>query len=323
MDRFAFPDLRRAFRDGEQFGDHTVRVEDAGLLALPTGRVVACDPAYLARDSQPAYTRTVPPGRYPVLLSWLGDPRVSPNVACAGIRFSDAPVERWELALRPGWDVNTLTPGRSFGYGVDSGTGCFVDEWAVSRLAPDQERFKNAVNELFDRGAWSYETYLASMPVPVRQALQVRTGPAVVDPETGANIISFKSGIGDGCYASYFGLTSDGGVAWLVTDFGLLIRCIDGRLELSVPVRERSELTHPDLEHVGVPCVRVDWNPGTGEVTVETESTPYLQSLQLENRPGESLPYSVQGCAYRYRLAEPLQPTARVIVEYTLRTEAL
>ena len=71
MSRFAFPDLRRAFRDGERFGDETIRVEEIGQLVLPTGRIVACDPGYLRFRSEPAYTRAVPPGRYPVLLSLL------------------------------------------------------------------------------------------------------------------------------------------------------------------------------------------------------------------------------------------------------------
>ena len=42
MSRFAFPDLRRALRDGERFAEDTIRVKEIGVLVLPTGRVVAC-----------------------------------------------------------------------------------------------------------------------------------------------------------------------------------------------------------------------------------------------------------------------------------------
>jgi hypothetical protein len=209
---------------------------------------------------------------------------------------------------------------------VDGGTGCFVDELAVACLAPDQERFGDAMQELSATGGqWSMDAFLAAMPPVLRQLYrgQQRGEPAILDPETGANLVAFPSGIGDGCYASYFGLTAAGESAWLVTDFGLLIRSVDGRLELPAPVREHSELTHPDLTYIGVECIRVDWNPTTGEVTIQAGEALHLQSLRFENRPGQGLAGSSQGTTYWYHLEEPLQPTARVVIEYTLRTEAL
>src|SRR5215831_13911774 len=54
MTRFAFPDLTRAFRDGERFGDGTMRVIEVDPLVLPTGRIVACDPMRLLFSRQPA-----------------------------------------------------------------------------------------------------------------------------------------------------------------------------------------------------------------------------------------------------------------------------
>src|SRR5262249_51265630 len=124
MSRFAFPDLARAFREGERFGDATTRVVEVDHLVLPTGRIVACDPGYLrsAHSREPAYTRAVPPGRYPVLLSLLASralPARHPSfetVACAMVRFQEVPIERWEMAVQPGWDPNTLKPGFHLGY---------------------------------------------------------------------------------------------------------------------------------------------------------------------------------------------------------------
>src|SRR5688500_18849703 len=109
MARFAFPDLTRAFRDGERFGHSTMRVVEVDPLVLPTGRIVACDPSYLLgmRDQEKAFTRAVPPGRYPVLLTLLNNPALRPGhpnyetVACAKVQFHEAPVQRWEMALRP------------------------------------------------------------------------------------------------------------------------------------------------------------------------------------------------------------------------------
>ncbi len=327
MERFAFPNFDKAFRDGERIGDRTVRLAEVGPLVLPTGRIVACDPMYLFIRPEPAYTRAVPPGRYPVVLSRLacGD-RQHPDerVACAALRFTDARVERWEMALRPGWDLRKLRPGYHFGYGVDGGTGCFVDELAVARLAPAQEQYGAAIQELGSSGKWSLEASLAAMPSVFRMIFTGRRdGPLVIDPDTGANIVTFPSGWGDGSYASYFGLAGDGTPACLVTNFGLLVESVTAELELPVPVREHSELTHPDLALAGIECIRVDWEPTTGQVTIQVGEAPYLVGFRFENRPGQGLGGATSGSTSWYDLDEPLQPTARVVVEYTVRTEAL
>lgn len=40
-----------------------------------------------------------------------------------------------------------------------------------------------------------------------------------MDTETNANVIMFSSGLGDGCYASYFGFDEEHNPMMLVTDF--------------------------------------------------------------------------------------------------------
>lgn len=42
-----------------------------------------------------------------------------------------------------------------------------------------------------------------------------------MDTNTHANLIAFSSGLGDGCYPSYFGLDEKGNPMILVTDFGV------------------------------------------------------------------------------------------------------
>ena len=44
----------------------------------------------------------------------------------------------------------------------------------------------------------------------------------IVDETTGANIIAFSSGWGDGCYPSYWGYNAANQRVALVTDFGVL-----------------------------------------------------------------------------------------------------
>jgi hypothetical protein len=373
MSRFAFPDLARAFREDERFGDATMRVVEVGPLVLPTGRIVACDPSYLMSSPQreKAYTCAVAPGCYPVLLALLardGWPADNPNrerVACAAVRFKQTQVERWEMALRPGWDPSTIKPGYHLGYGVDGGNGCFVDECAVARLPGDQPAFQEAFqrahanlwavyqaasqeaqanpSEAMRRTVtspryqeWQYEmlrAYRAMVPPGLGEVLGDIFNPdrlrqparsAILDPETGANIIAFSSGDGDGCYASYFGLAADGSAACLVTDFGLLVRSVMGTLEIPVPVQEHSELTHPGLADVGIDRIHVEWKPVKGEVVIDIGEALYDPQVSLENRPG-SKAVMTASCSSTlwFRLDEPLQPTARVLMEYTLRTEAL
>jgi hypothetical protein len=374
MSRFAFPDLARAFREGERFGDATMRVVEVGPLVLPTGRIVACDPSYLMSFPQreTAYTRAVAPGRYPVLLALLardGWPADNPNrerVACAAVRFKQTQVERWEMALRPGWDPSTIKPGYHLGYGVDGGNGCFVDECAVARLPGDQPAFQEAFQRAHANLWAAYQTasqeaqanpseamrrtvtnpryqesqyemfraYQAMVPPGLGEVLGDVFNPdrvrqparsAVLDPETGANIVAFSSGDGDGCYASYFGLAADGSAACLVTDFGLLVRAVMGTLEIPVPVQEHSELTHPGLADVGIERIHVEWKPAESEVVIHVEGEGYISEVRFENRPGSEVPLTAGsgGMSSWFRLDEPLQPTARVLIDYTLRTEAL
>jgi hypothetical protein len=369
MNRFAFPDLARAFHDAERFGDATMRVLEADHLVLPTGRIVACDPTYLMNlaAEQRAYTRAVPPGRYPVLVALLGKDGFAadhPNresVACAAVRFHGTPVERWEMALRSGWDPSTLKPGFYFGYGVDGGTGCFVDECAVQRLPSTQPAFHAAFQlahaklgavyqaaSLVAQGnaseamrrtladpryqEWQQEmlrAYELMEPPGLGEVLRLDrirlpAWSAVLDPQSQANIVCFRSGEGDGSYPSYFGLGADGTPACLVTDFGLLVRSIMGTLEVAVPARVHNELTHPDFAAIGIDCIHVEWQPDKGEMVVDIGDALYVAEVRFENRPGSpSRCTCVAGCAWSFHLGEPLQPTARVLIEYTLRTVAL
>jgi Protein of unknown function (DUF4241) len=72
------------------------------MLHLATGRLVACDPFWGLEIEASAI--------------------LSPPVT-------------WELALRPGEDPAMPEPGGFFGFGVDSGKGCFLDASAVAAMS--------------------------------------------------------------------------------------------------------------------------------------------------------------------------------------------
>jgi hypothetical protein len=176
---------------------------EIGKLAVPSGRIVACDPFLCDRTE--AFGRRVPVGKFPVQLALARLEHDDERVAFARILFADRPVVRWEMALRPGQTLKDLKPGYIHGYGVDTGTGAFMDATAQAPyLAATAD--EAATIRLVDA--------LNTAPVSSRAWL--------LRPYGHANVAMFSSGWGDGFYASYFGLDSAGRVVALVTDFGVV-----------------------------------------------------------------------------------------------------
>jgi hypothetical protein len=105
------------------------------------------------------------------------------------------------MATLQGKDVNTLKENEIFGYGVDAGTGCFMDAEAAKILAGREdghEFYEQVIEPVYDEWA----------DIPLN--------------EDGLNMILFRSGWGDGFYASYWGFDENDEVACLVTDFAVL-----------------------------------------------------------------------------------------------------
>jgi hypothetical protein len=184
----------------------TIALEDAGRVVLPTGRLVASD-AMIITDAVP-FTEVLPPGPHAVSVLRVDFADGDRRIAAAMIRVSTNEPVRWQLALVAGQDPAILGPDEVFGYGVDSGTGVFTSPEAVARLRDlriflDYSKAVNAGLSPDDR----------------------RFVPAVgieVDRATGANVVAFESGFGDGAYPSFIGLDRDGRPAVVMTDFGIL-----------------------------------------------------------------------------------------------------
>src|SRR6516164_7480101 len=132
------PDYNQAFRDGA-VAEYTIPRDDGaeiaecytlhllaiGELVVTSGHILACDQKFLFEI--PPFADTVPPGRYPVILSVAALPSGDQRVACALLRLSARAPVRWEMAAPQGQTLNVLTPGEIFGYPVDFATGCFTD----------------------------------------------------------------------------------------------------------------------------------------------------------------------------------------------------
>lgn len=180
-------------------------------LWLPTGRVVACDP--LVYSNPQPFTRTCPPGRYSVYLHLLPDDEL---IAYAELRISTAAVARWEMAVNARQDPATLAADEIFGYPVDAGAGCFMDETTVALL---DQHDADLQAELGDDYISYFDNYVDD---------ELFRGPTATGhdhcllqpyPDKENNAAVFQSGYGDGFYATYVGLDAGGQPVKFVTEF--------------------------------------------------------------------------------------------------------
>lgn len=190
---------------------------ELGALALPTGRIIACDPYLL--DVEMPFARTVPPGSYPVRvcvahLKYRNDSR-DQRIAFALVQFQPDMPARWEMAVVAGADLAALHVGEFYGYGVDAGTGSFMDAAAMQAL----KRQLDGVD--YDSAD---ERYFS----PLSAALDATYTDTrcwanyEIDAATRLNMVAFSSGVGDGEYASYWGLDENNAPLCLVTDFDVV-----------------------------------------------------------------------------------------------------
>ena len=97
-----------------------------GDLLLPSGKIVASD-VFFSSLAPPPLDRTVTPGKYPVSIAIARFPsNGGQRIAFDKVAFSSAPIVSWELATEEG-APEQRRKNAVYGYGVDSGTGCFTD----------------------------------------------------------------------------------------------------------------------------------------------------------------------------------------------------
>lgn len=192
------------FRDGARcllpdHGEGVLEVRRAGVLRMPTGRLVATDVDGL-HEGEP-FTVRAPAGDYPVEVSMLrlAHQPDRASVAAGRLLIRAEPVVNWELALRSSRDPRMLAGWGFLTFEITTGGICLVDAGVkpgLSRvLAPDQ---------------------LA----PVRDGRIVQ----VDEPEIGS-LVAFPAHAG--AYPTWIGRTSDGQVACFLTD---MLRLHDARV---------------------------------------------------------------------------------------------
>ncbi len=195
--------LKAALQDGYSVRNIKLVHRPVADLSLPTGRLVACDP-FVCPDAEP-FSLSLPRGRFSVVLI-IAEIATGQRVAFALIHFSRSTPIRWEMLPAGSQDISNLKDGQIFGYGVDSGTGCFMDS-SASRL----------LNDAMRKDPDYYETLTKEMDKTYRHTW------SWLDTKFGdANLVAFSSGYGDGFYATYVGFDSDNEISTVVTDFAVL-----------------------------------------------------------------------------------------------------
>lgn len=226
-------DYERVFREGQRFGaQKIVEVRPIGELVIVSGKLVACDPSWLNYSSRRClpFVRSVPKGAFAAMLAFAKEPKwKAPLEAAALVRFAPGRVSRWEMALRPKEKVQDLGPGMFFGYGVDSGTGCFADARATLAYSKQWTSQHETLEASKKKGAAWRKVGTPAVEKALfenihdRDRRKKRTN-MVIDSRSGANMVAFHSGMGDGAYPSFWGVDTKGRVLALVTDFLVLPR---------------------------------------------------------------------------------------------------
>ena len=198
-----------------------VHILDIGPLSLPSGRLIAADPLVgLDRDTPP-FTRSLPPGEYPVQLCILSDDphKNYGEYAAARVCFTERQAVRFEQALVGTEDPAGVEAGKSFGFPVDTGMACFCDAEACAALCgfeeqmqqqkPGSDLYNDLWCELLEENARLHPDYQSGSG----DWLNFRI------PGTGYHLPLFRSGYGDGCYTTYWGIDADGNICQAITEF--------------------------------------------------------------------------------------------------------
>lgn len=215
------------FVEGREFmlGPHEamMRVVPAGMLSLPSGRLVTLDPF----SRYPSNAVSVPAGRWPVTVE-LVDTVYGTMVCAARVRFASRPVASFARAGRGAY-------ARALGLDVriDGGIAAFADAEAVARLHGLPGDHPGARVDRRMRRRWKAQGHRRFAQVDVRCAP--------------GNAVLFESGEGDGTYPSYFELDAAGAIIGVVLDFGFAHACLFG------PAASMNLATQRDAEPGALP----------------------------------------------------------------------
>jgi outer membrane protein assembly factor BamB len=174
----------------------------AGELALASGRLVVCDP--ISDPDDRALPIAIAPGRYPVSLGLARWGKEDERVAYVLLRFAAAAVRRWtRVRLGKGKSGTPLT------IGVDSGYVALLSVEAAGRIMRNR-----AANERFGEAATDQ---LDACYRPTRSWASI-----AVASKDSPDVFMCSSGLGDGDYPVFCGLSPGGKPVALLIDLKVL-----------------------------------------------------------------------------------------------------
>jgi len=256
MDHADFTDVLRGGRFRREGETITIETKQLGDLIVRSGRITVCDP--LAPSVVMSLAREVPNGEHPVEVA-IAKMGKDQRVALGCVRFSKARPARWEIATAKGQNAKKLAPGEFYGYGVDAGTGCFVDTKSFDALEEEE------AGEAIFGGLEKTRVYTWAWT-------NLKLG--------SANVVCFSSGYGDGFYASYWGFDAKGALVALVTDFGLMTEAIEETLIFPA----KGPFAHPKMKPAGVTITKLKSDLG---VRVRGDA-----NVRLVTKAGKPIPAS-------------------------------
>jgi len=173
-------------------GVEAVSAVGLGDIVLPSDRLVVADFFALVPYGLPDLP-TVDvagfTGRAPVCLHIAHFVPTDQRAAFLHVRLAAEPVVRWEIGTAA--------------FGVDGGTGGIASAEAVRAASDDASDFYLSALEVHDVDTWSWANI-------------------TTDPASGANVIGFSTGYGDGGYPVYAGYAQDGRAVSVVIDLLVL-----------------------------------------------------------------------------------------------------
>jgi len=210
--------------DNKVVEDSKIELVNIGLLNVPTGQIVVCDP--LVNPGAAPLTRKIPTGKYPVKIYVAKTEKYGDRYAIAKLEIKADKADKWVMALREGEKISELKEqGDYFGFPVDAGLGGFFDLRSGVEYNKFLDEFiKNNPGKNFYEDFFEAEFKKNSnKPNDFSDPDDIGDWVNYQFPGTDLNITIFHSGFGDGYYPAYWGIKNDGTVVSLVIDFHVLL----------------------------------------------------------------------------------------------------
>lgn len=193
---------------------------EIGNIHLPTGKIIASDP-FFTHSIKP-FSRPVNPGTYPVKIYITEIEPEHYRIAFAKIKFQPETATNWILAVSDDMKIDellNLKDGEYFGFPVDAGLGCFLDEKTNVSYLSKMDKFYNEnpdMNYYDDLLASEFDKYSSGNKYS-RDLGDWNNH--ILNDTSDLNVIMFASGWGDGYYPTYWGYNDKKETVELTIDF--------------------------------------------------------------------------------------------------------